>query len=117
MKHLKEGRKLHRKKDQRKALKRSLVTNLIQKGKIKTTKAKAKEAQKLIERLITVAKKQDFNALRRIRQHLSAKVAQKLFYEIAPRYLKRKGGYTRIIHTSLHRKNDGSDLVILEFVE
>ncbi len=117
MKHLKKGRKLHRKRDQRKALIRSLVHNLILKEKIKTTLAKAKEAQKKIERLITIAKKQNLTAYRRLKKDLPKKSLNKLYYEIAPLYKDRKGGYTRIIKTMITRKGDGAELVILEFVK
>ncbi|HPC31107.1 MAG TPA: 50S ribosomal protein L17 [Candidatus Paceibacterota bacterium] len=117
MKHLKRGRKLHRERDQRKALIKSLTTNLILQEKISTTLAKSKETQKKIERLITVAKKQNLSALRKLKEELSPKAAEKLYYQIAPRYLDRKGGYTRIVKTSKRRINDGSPLVILEFVK
>ncbi|MGC8881017.1 MAG: 50S ribosomal protein L17 [Minisyncoccia bacterium] len=117
MKHLKRKRILHRKKDQRKALIKSLVVNLILKEKIKTTLAKAKEAQKKIERLITIAKKQNLTAFRRIKKELPLKVTKKLYYELVPKYLERKGGYTRIIKTYQRKINDASLLVILELVK
>jgi len=117
MKHLVRKRKLHREKDQRKALVKSLVNNLILKEKINTTLAKAKEAQKKVERLITIAKKQNLQSFRRIKKELPLKAAKKLYYEISPRYLLRKGGYTRIIKTLKRKIKDGSMLVILEFVK
>ena len=117
MKHLKEGKKFHRKTGPRKALLKSLTVNLIMNGKIQTTKSKAKETQKQIERLITIAKKQNLTALRQIKEVLPDKIANKLYYEIAPRYLKRRGGYTRILKTTTRRKRDATELVILEFVE
>jgi large subunit ribosomal protein L17 len=117
MKHLKKGRKLHRKRDQRKALIKSLVHNLILKERIKTTLAKAKEAQKKAERLITIAKKQNLSAYRRIKKELPKKSLNKLYYELAPRYLTRNGGYTRIIKTMLVRKGDGAEMVILELIK
>lgn len=117
MKHLKKGRKLHRKRDQRRALIKSLVHNLILKERIKTTLAKAKEAQKKIERLITIAKKRDLTAYRRLKAELPQKSLNKLYYEIAPLYKERKGGCTRIIKTMLWKKGDGSELVILELIK
>ena len=117
MKHLKKGKKFHRKRDQRKALLKGLAANLILKERIKTTLVKAKEAKSKVEKLITIAKKQNIVALRRVKENLPEKAANKLYYEIAPLYKDRKGGYTRIIKTSIRKVRDASPLVILEFVE
>ena len=117
MKHLKKGRKLHRQKDQRKALLKSLAANLILKERIKTTLEKAKETKIIVEKLVTIAKKQDLSALRNLKKKLPEKAASKLYYEIAPLYKSRRGGYTRIIKTAERKKRDASFLVILEFVE
>ncbi|NMB92104.1 MAG: 50S ribosomal protein L17 [Parcubacteria group bacterium] len=117
MKHLKEGKKFHRKTDQRRALLKGLAVNLIIRGKITTTLSKAKETKKKIERLITIAKKQNLASLKRIKQELPIKAAHKLYYDIAPLYKERKGGYTRIIKTVLRRKRDAAELVILELIK
>ncbi|TSA56134.1 50S ribosomal protein L17 [bacterium] len=117
MKHLKKGKKFHRKRDQRKALLKGLAANLILKERIKTTSVKAKEAKSKVEKLITIAKKQNIVALRRVKENLPEKAANKLYYEIAPLYKDRKGGYTRIIKTSIRKVRDASPLVILEFVK
>jgi len=117
MKHLKKGKKFHRKKDQRKALLKGLAANLILKERIKTTSEKAKETKSKVEKLITIAKKQNLVALRRVKENLPEKAANKLYYEIAPLYKDRKGGYTRIIKTSIRKVRDASPLVILEFVK
>jgi len=117
MKHLKKGKKFHRKKDQRKALLKGLVANLILKERIKTTSVKAKETKSKVEKLITIAKKQNIVALRRVKEDLPEKAANKLYYEIALLYKDRKGGYTRIIKTSIRKVRDASPLVILEFVK
>lgn len=117
MRHLKKGKKLHRKRDQRKALLKSLAANLILQERIKTTPIKAKQAKSKIEKLITIAKKQNLTALRRIKEYLPEKAANKLYYEIAPLYKDRKGGYTRIIKTSIKRIRDASPLVILELIK
>jgi len=117
MKHLKKGKKFHRKRDQRKALLKGLAANLILKERIKTTLVKAKEAKSKVEKLITIAKKQNIVALRRVKENLPEKAANKLYYEIAPLYKDRKGGYTRIIKTSIRKVRDASPLVILEFVK
>ena len=103
MKHLKKGRKFHRKRDQRKALLKSLAANLIIHEKIKTTLEKAKETKITVEKLITIAKKQDLVSLRNLKKKLPEKAANKLYYELAPLFANRKGGYTRIIKTSERR--------------
>jgi len=117
MKHLKKGKKFHRKTGQRKALLKGLAANLILKERIKTTSVKAKEAKIKVEKLITTAKKQNLIALRKIKEDLPEKAANKLYYEIAPLYKNRKGGYTRIIKTSIRKVRDASPLVILEFIK
>ena len=117
MRHLKEGKKFHRKTDQRRALLKGMAANLILKGKITTTESKAKETKRKVERLITIAKKQNLASLNRTKQELPLKAAKKLYYETASLYLKRKGGYTRIIKTSHRRKRDAVELVILELIK
>jgi len=117
MKHLKKGKKFHRKRDQRKALLKGLAANLILKERIKTTLEKAKETKSKVEKLITIAKKQNLVSLRKVKEDLPEKAANKLYYEIAPLYKDRKGGYTRIIKTSIRKVRDASPLVILEFVK
>ena len=117
MKHLKKGKKFHRKTGQRKALLKGLAGNLILRERIRTTLEKAKEARTKVEKLITIAKKQNLSALRKVKENLSEKAANKLYYEIASLYKDRKGGYTRIIKTSIKKIRDASPLVILEFVK
>ena len=116
MKHLKAGRKFHRERGQRKALFRGLLNNLILKEKIETTEAKAKEIRPMAEKLVTKGKKQNLAALRQLMSQIPKKSAEKVYYEIAPRYLKRKGGYIRIIKTAEPRKNDAAKMAIIEFV-
>lgn len=116
MRHGKVNRKFHRKKGQRVALLKGLMSNLILKEKIQTTEAKAKEIQPRVERLITLGKKQDVASLRLLLARLSKKAAQKLFYEIALRYKDGKGGYTRIIKSGKPRMGDGAKMALIEFV-
>lgn len=107
----------HRKKGQRRAFLKGLMHNLILKGFMKTTEERAKETRSMLERLITLAKKQDIAHLRMVIARLPHKTsAYKLFYEIAPRYTDRKGGYTRIIKQGIARKRDGVRLARIEFV-
>lgn len=111
----KRGRQLSRKKDQRNALLKILAGNLILKERIKTTRAKAKEVVPFVEKLITRAKKQDLSSRRILSSSLSKKAAYKAFKELGPRYLSRKGGYTRIIKFG-PRFSDSSQMVLLELV-
>lgn len=112
---MKRGRKLSRKRDQRKALLKSLATALFLKEKIKTTEAKAKEIAPIVEKFITKAKKGDLNSGRHLARFFVPKVVKKLVDEIAPRYKDRPGGYTRIIKLG-PRKSDGAKMAIIELV-
>jgi len=116
MKHLKAGKKFHRKKGQRVALMKSLISNLILKERMETTEAKAKEVKSAAEKLITIGKKQTLPALRILMSRIGKKSGQKLYYQIAPRYIERKGGYLRIIKLMKVRKNDASKMALIEFV-
>ena len=117
MKHLQRGRKFHRKKGQRVALFKNLLNSLILKEKIETTEAKTKEIKWKIEKLITLAKKQNTAALRLLLSRLGdKKAAQKIYFTLAPRYEKRRGGYTRIIKIAKQRTRDASKMAVIEFV-
>ncbi len=116
MRHLKKGRKFHRKRGQRKALLKTLADNLILREKIQTTEAKAKEIKPSVEKLITVAKKQNVAALRMLLKKLSKKASYKLYHQIAPRYSNRSGGYLKIVKSARVRKTDGAKMAVIEFV-
>lgn len=118
MLHHNKKRKLGRPRDQRNALLKSLAMSLIEKEKITTTEAKAKELRPFIERLITKAKENTLSSRRLILSRLSnhGKTASKLISNIAPRYEKRNGGYTRVLKLSARRKGDASKMAIIEFV-
>jgi len=116
MRKLKKGRKFSRKKDQRKALLKSLASALILNGKIKTTEAKAKESRLFIEKYINLAKNKDLATRRFLLKFFSVKVVKKLVDEIGPRYKDRKGGYTRIIKLG-PRKSNGAKMAIIELVK
>ncbi|MFO7171975.1 MAG: 50S ribosomal protein L17 [Bacillota bacterium] len=109
-------RKLGRTKDQRKALLRSLVTALLDKERIETTEAKAREASRIADHLITLAKEGGLANYRRALAFLyDESVAKKLFDQIGPRYKDRNGGYTRVLKTG-YRRGDAAPLAILELV-
>ena len=117
MRHHKRGRKFNRKRGERKSFIKGLVSNLIVRGKIETTEARAKELKSRAEKLVTLGKKQNLAALRLLMARLSnKKIAEKLYYEISPRYMSRHGGYTRVIKTARFRKRDGARVATIEFV-
>ena len=117
MRHSIAGRRLGRSSGHRKALFRSLVTDLLGYEKITTTEAKAKEARGLAEKMITLGKKGDLHARRQALSFvLDEKTVEKIFSDLAPRYAERSGGYTRIVKLG-PRLGDGAAMVRLELVE
>ena len=111
-----KGNILSRPKNQRQALLKSLTTSLFLHGKIKTTQAKAKELRIVAENFITVAKNNKISNRRLVSQGLAPRIVKKVFDEIAPQYIARHGGYTRIIKLG-PRKSDGAKMVIIELVK
>ncbi len=116
MRKRKKGRKLSRKTDQRKALLKLLASALFLKGKIETTEAKAKETAILVEKFITKAKKKDLSTRRNLAKFFPKNIVKKIIDEIAPSYIERKGGYTRIIKLG-PRKSDGAKMTIIELIK
>lgn len=94
---------------------KGLAANLILKGKIKTTEAKAKEVRSFVEKLVTKAKAKNFNTARYAAKFLPEAAVKKLSNEVAPKYAERKGGYTRIIKLG-RRKSDSAKMAIIELV-
>ncbi len=116
MRHRHGYRKLGRTSAHRKALLMNLSISLIEHGKIETTAMKAKELRSFIEKLITTAGKGDSNAHRAVFAVLRSKEAtKKLVNEIAPRYVERNGGYTRIVKTRI-RRGDATPMAFIELV-
>ncbi|MDK2977201.1 MAG: large subunit ribosomal protein [Candidatus Marinimicrobia bacterium] len=117
MRHEKRGRKLGRTPSHRKAMLQNMAASLILHKQIKTTEAKAKEARHLVERLITYAKKDTTHYRRLAFAQLRNKEAVKiLFEEIAPVYMNRNGGYTRILKLG-QRPNDAAKVVLFQLVD
>lgn len=114
--HQKKGKKFGRKRGQKKAFLKGLVGNLIKKGKITTTVIRAKEVRTQTEKLLSLAKKQNTASLRILISRIGKTPAQKLFYETAPKYSDRKGGYIKVIKLSKKRKGDASQMAVVEFV-
>jgi large subunit ribosomal protein L17 len=108
-------RKLSRKRNQRKALLRSLAENLFLKEKIVTTQAKAKELSRFSERLIEKAKIGDLASKRYLAKFFKRDLIKKIS-EISQRYKERKGGYTRISKLG-PRKSDGAKMAIVELIK
>ncbi len=117
MRHGLSGNRLSRNRSLRKATLRDMAKSIFLQERICTTSAKAKEARKMIEKLITLGKKDTLAARRRAFAILCdhAEVS-KLFTDIAPRFKTRTGGYTRIIPYT-QRAGDNAKLAFLELTE
>ncbi|MCS7080052.1 MAG: 50S ribosomal protein L17 [Chloracidobacterium sp.] len=138
MRHRHAHRKLGRTSAHRKSMLRNLATSLVLKERIITTVQKAKELRPFIERAVTLGKRGDLHSRRLAAAYFHAgnqnwnenpkhckrgaertagvAALSKLFDVISPRYLDRRGGYTRILKLG-HRKGDGAEMAIIEFVE
>ncbi len=117
MKHKIGFNALSRSSAHRKALKRNMVTSLFRYERIETTKAKALEVRRMAEKMITRAKVECVANRRQIARDIyDEAIVAKLFTEIAPLFVERKGGYTRILKTG-NRLGDAAEMVILELVE
>ncbi len=117
MRHGMRHRKLGRTSAHRKAMFRNQLTALFTHERIVTTLAKAKELRPLAERMVTLAGTGTLPARRQILTMVSDKdVVRHLFDDIAPRFLERPGGYTRIMRLG-RRRGDGAELAIIEFVD
>jgi large subunit ribosomal protein L17 len=116
-KKLLHGRRLSRSSGHPKALRRNLVTDLLNYEKITTTEAKAQEIRGLAEKMITLGKKGGLPARRQALSFIfDEKIATKVFDELATRYAERAGGYTRIVKLG-QRQGDGASMVQLELVK
>ncbi|MGI8595695.1 MAG: 50S ribosomal protein L17 [Thermoleophilaceae bacterium] len=117
MRHNKDKRKLSRSSSHRKALLMNLSREVINHERIKTTQAKAKAVKPEVEKLITLGKRGDLHARRQALAALGQDkfVVYKLFEEVAPRYVDRPGGYTRILKLG-QRPSDATEMVYLELV-
>ena len=111
-----DKRKLGRRTDHRNAMLRNLVQSLLDNGRIETTVTRAKEAQKMADKMITLGKKNTLHTRREAAAYIyKPSTVQKLFAEIAPNYEDRNGGYTRVLKLG-PRRGDGSERAIRELV-
>ncbi len=116
MRHRQKGKILDRKKEPREMMLRNLASSVLIYEKVKTTKAKAKAVKPLVEKMITVAKKGDLTARRKLIETLPQKMAVKKSMEVLrERFKDRNGGYTRIIKLGA-RQGDGAEMVQIELV-
>lgn len=116
MRHNRAGFKLKRNISARRALLRGLVTSAILEERIVTTVPKAKAAKPIVEKMITLAKRDTLHARRQAAAFLLTPAAvQKLFDKIGPRFTQRNGGYTRVVRVGV-RKGDGAETAMLELV-
>ncbi|MBL1176359.1 50S ribosomal protein L17 [Pantanalinema sp. GBBB05] len=100
--------------DQRRALLRTLTTELIRNGRIKTTKTRAQAVRTEAERMITLAKDGSLAARRRALGYMYDKqLVHALFEQASSRYGDRQGGYTRILRT-INRRGDNAEMAIIE---
>jgi len=109
------GRKFKKNVNQRRALFKNLMRSLVLNEEIKTTEAKAKSIKGEIEKLVTKAKKGKSSEYH-LQKSINKDAVNKLIEEIAPRFSKRPGGYTRIVKLG-NRMKDNAEMVLLEFVE
>ncbi|MBL4903301.1 MAG: 50S ribosomal protein L17 [Desulfocapsa sp.] len=116
MRHRKSGRRLGRTGSHKKAMFRNMVTSVFEHERIVTTTPKAKEVRKVVDKMITLAKRGDLHAKRQAMSFIQSRdVVAKLFDEISEQFTDRNGGYTRIIQTG-QRRGDAAPMAILELV-
>ena len=117
MAHRIDGRKLSRKHGPRMSLYRNLTVSVLRYERVQTTEAKAKEVRGQVERMITLAKRGDLAARRRVVSQLPNEplVVNKLFDVIAPKYADRQSGFTRLVHIG-QRRGDAAEIVQIELV-
>jgi len=116
MRHKRSGFKLKRDAGSRNSLLKNLVTSVIENERIVTTVPKAKAARPLVEKMITLAKRDTLHARRQAAAFLETPASvKKLFDKLGTRFGQRNGGYTRVVRLGW-RKGDGAEQAMLELV-
>ena len=116
MRHQVKGRRLRRPTAHRMAMLRNLVTSFLEKERVRTTLAKAREARPLAEKMITLGKKGTLHARRQVMTFVRKEaVVTKVFDDLGPRFGQRPGGYSRIVKLGL-REGDGAQMAMLELI-
>jgi large subunit ribosomal protein L17 len=117
MRHRQAGRKLNRTSSHRKSLFKNMAQALIKHEQIVTTLPKAKELKRVIEKLITLGKKSSLHSRRlAFNQIRDKEMVSKLFGTLAPRYLERSGGYSRVLKAGF-RYGDSAPMAVIELVD
>jgi large subunit ribosomal protein L17 len=117
MRHAVAGRKFSRPTGHRLALYRNLVTDLLRHEKVHTTLAKARAIQPIAEKVLTLGKVDTVHHRRMAAAQLyDAKIVQKLFDVLGPRFAERPGGYTRVLRIG-QRIGDAAEVAVIELVE
>ncbi len=117
MKHRVVGRRLDRTTEHRTAMFRNMVTSLFRHERIETTTPKAKELKRFADKVITLAKQGTPHARRQAHRDVrDVEVLNKLFGDLAGRFQKRPGGYTRLVRVG-RRAGDNAEMSIIELVE
>jgi large subunit ribosomal protein L17 len=116
MRHNRSGYKLKRDAGSRKALLKGLITSVIEHERVVTTITKAKAVKPLVEKMITLAKRDTLHSRRQAAAVLETPAAvKKLFDKLGTRFGQRNGGYTRVVRLGW-RKGDGAEQAIIELV-
>ncbi|MBI3087583.1 MAG: 50S ribosomal protein L17 [Candidatus Omnitrophica bacterium] len=114
MRHACAGNRLSRTSEHRRATLSNMARNVLQHGQIRTTVAKAKEAQRLIDRLVGLGKEGSVHSRRQAYRVLKDRgLVKQLFADVSPRFLDCQGGYTRVLKLG-HRLGDGAATAVLE---
>jgi|SRR3972149_7749657 len=117
MRHRVSGKKLGRDDSHRKALLKNMVVSLVEHGSVTTTLVKAKYVKPFFEKLVTRARVKDQLTVRELRKRLGNEATvRKLMNDIAPKFAKRPGGYTRIVKLA-NRGGDNSQMARLEIIQ
>lgn len=117
MRHRMSGRKLNRTSSHRKALFANMTVSLLRHEQIKTTKPKAKDLRRFVDKMITLGKRGTLHARRQAQSFLQDdEVVAKLFDGLAERYKERQGGYSRVLAAG-YRYGDSAPMAIIELVD
>ncbi len=118
MRHQNDGRKFGRNTSHRMAMFRNMANSVILEEQVVTTTQKAKEVRRVVDKLVTLAKRGTHHTRRLAFDRTRSKeVVKKLFDTMAVRYKTRAGGYTRVLKMSAPRRGDAADMAILEMVD
>ncbi len=118
MRHGVDGRKLGRNTSHRIAMFRNMANSVISGEQIITTLQKAKEARRVVDRLITLGKNDALHSRRLAFDRTRDRdVVEKLFTTLAERYKSRAGGYTRVLKVGNRRRGDAAEMAVLELVD